>query len=89
VAAADRAQLGARSHGAKALGSRVARGGDHRAARLLGELRQEQPAADQLAHRVTRGVRWQRPLRQALEGIGAIGGGAFSGLVALLRGRRS
>ena len=55
---------------------------------LLAELRQSQPDGSAVAPRVTRAVRWQRPLRHTLEGIGALGGGWGSGLVAFLRPSR-
>jgi hypothetical protein len=52
---------------------------------LLAELRAAQPDGSAVVPRVTRAVRWQRPLRHTLEGIGALGGGLASGLLALLR----
>jgi hypothetical protein len=52
---------------------------------LLAELRTEQPDGSEVGPRVTRAVRWQRPLRHTLQGIGALGGGLASGFVSLLR----
>jgi hypothetical protein len=63
-------------------------GAEARVAELLAELRESQPPGGQLVPRVTRSVRWQRPLRRALEGIGALGGAFGSGLAALVRGGR-
>jgi hypothetical protein len=56
---------------------------------LLGELRAAQPDGARVAPHVTRTVRWQRPLRHALEGVGMLGGGIAGGIAALLRGGRS
>jgi hypothetical protein len=60
---------------------------DARVRELLSELRQSQPEAADLAPHVTRIVRWQRPLRHTLDGIGTFGSGLAGGVLGLLRGR--
>jgi hypothetical protein len=62
--------------------------GEARVRELLAELRASQPLAAALPAHVARTLRWQRPLRHTLEGIGALGAGAAAGLLGLLRGGR-
>jgi hypothetical protein len=61
---------------------------EERARALLAELRASQPAGGQLAASVTRALRWQRPLRRALEAVGVTSGGILGGLASAVRGTR-
>ncbi len=60
---------------------------EDRARSLLAELRESRPAGRDLAASVTRALRWQRPLRRALEAVGATGAGIAGGVASLVRGR--
>lgn len=56
---------------------------------LLGDLREERvPDGHRLTAAVTRTLRWQRPMRRALAGVGGLGASFFDGVAAYWRGRR-
>jgi hypothetical protein len=60
---------------------------ERRASGLLAELRTSQPGPGELAASVARTLRWQRPVRRALEAVGATGAGIAGGVLSLLRRR--